>query len=166
MKNLFTGVSGMANQEHLDLLKQGRSVWNAWRVQHNEMEPDLYAADLRDAYLSGAYLNQAHLWRADLRDADLQNADLSGADLSGAYLHGADLSEATLSGANLSGAQLTRAMLIETNFAGAILTNCKIYGISAWGVELEGATQNNLCITLDNEPTITVDNLKIAQFIY
>ncbi len=33
-------------------------------------------------------------------------------------------------------------------------------------MELKGATQNNLVITLDNEPTITVDNLKIAQFIY
>ncbi len=31
---------------------------------------------------------------------------------------------------------------------------------------LEGATQDNLVITRDNEPTITVDNLEVAQFIY
>jgi hypothetical protein len=33
-------------------------------------------------------------------------------------------------------------------------------------VRLEGAIQDNLEITLDNQPTITVDNLEVAQFIY
>jgi len=33
-------------------------------------------------------------------------------------------------------------------------------------VHLEGAQQHNLVITLSDEPTITVDNLKVAQFIY
>ena len=33
-------------------------------------------------------------------------------------------------------------------------------------MELEGAIQGNLIITVDDESTITVDNLKIAQFIY
>jgi hypothetical protein len=33
-------------------------------------------------------------------------------------------------------------------------------------VQLKGARQNNLVITPPEEPTITVDNLKIAQFIY
>jgi hypothetical protein len=46
------------------------------------------------------------------------------------------------------------------------LTQCSIYGISAWNIELEGATQVNLVITKPNEPTITVDNLEVAQFIY
>jgi hypothetical protein len=43
---------------------------------------------------------------------------------------------------------------------------CSIFGISAWGVEVEGATQNSLVITPEDEPTITVDNLEVAQFIY
>ena len=33
-------------------------------------------------------------------------------------------------------------------------------------MELQGATQNNLVLTARDEPTITVDNLKVAQFIY
>ena len=53
-----------------------------------------------------------------------------------------------------------------TKFASAILNNCNIFGIAVWNVELEGAKQNNLVITPEEEPTITVDNLKIAQFIY
>ncbi len=42
----------------------------------------------------------------------------------------------------------------------------KIYGISAWNLELKGAIQSDLIITPDNEPIITVDNLEVAQFIY
>jgi hypothetical protein len=66
---------------------------------------------------------------------------------------------------DLSGADLTRAVLVETNLTGATLTQCSIYGISVWNVHLEGAEQGSLIITRDTEPTITVDNLKVAQFI-
>src|SRR4030095_3020957 len=58
------------------------------------------------------------------------------------------------------------ASLVETEFSGANLTDCSIYGISAWDLKLEGATQLNLLITPPNESAITVDNLEIAQFIY
>jgi hypothetical protein len=50
--------------------------------------------------------------------------------------------------------------------AQANLTDCQIYGISAWDIQLEEAKQNNLVITLEGQPTITVDNLEVAQFIY
>lgn len=50
--------------------------------------------------------------------------------------------------------------------AGATLTNCAVYGISAWDVQLEGATQLDLIVTLPHYPIITVDNLEVAQFIY
>lgn len=58
------------------------------------------------------------------------------------------------------------AQLVRTNLKEANLTGCSIYGISAWGVELEGASQSNLVITPPDEPAITVDNLEVAQFIY
>lgn len=46
------------------------------------------------------------------------------------------------------------------------LENCNIYGIGVWDVQLDGAKQLNLTITPKDRPAITVDNLKIAQFIY
>jgi uncharacterized protein YjbI with pentapeptide repeats len=127
---------------------------------------NLSGAGLNEAMLRWANLSRANLRRADLVGANLCRADLSGADLSGANLSGADLNEADLSGANLSGANLTGALLIETNFEKANLTECVIYGISAWALKLEGASQSNLIITPPDEPTITVDNLEVAQFIY
>ena len=52
----------------------------------------------------------------------------------------------------------------------------EIYGVSAWNLKLERATQQNLVITSKlqayslsaprNEPEITVDKLEVAQFIY
>src|SRR5947207_4199158 len=44
----------MANQVHLDILKQGIEVWNKWRNEHPEIQPDLREADLRLANLSDA----------------------------------------------------------------------------------------------------------------
>src|SRR5712692_1798573 len=190
------GGHRMANQEHLDILKQGVETWNQWREEHAHIRPDLNGASLTgadlvginlrgasliDASLSGVNLNKADLAGADLFRADLGSADLSGVDLSGADLSSTDLSRANLSeaflfeanfsranlrGAVLRGAVLQRATLVETNLAEADLTQCSIYGISVWSVELKGAIQNNLVITPEGEPTITVDNLEVAQFIY
>ena len=53
-------------------------------------------------------------------------------------------------------------MLVNTNLAGAKLTGCLVYGISAWDVALDGAEQSNLIITRPNEPVITVDRSMLA----
>jgi uncharacterized protein YjbI with pentapeptide repeats len=127
---------------------------------------DLNRAILYKANLSRANLTGADLSRAILREADLSRADLHEVKLSRANLSGAVLIRANLSRANLSGADLSRTFLIGTNLTNATLKDCKIYGISAWDVQLDGAEQFNLTITPTDQPPITVDNLKIAQFIY
>ena len=96
----------MANQEHLDILKRGVGVWNAWREKNPDVKPDLR--------------------EADLRESDLREADLSGADLSGAHLSGANLSGANLSGANLSEANLRAALMHATNLLGAKLNGAEL----------------------------------------
>jgi Pentapeptide repeats (8 copies) len=118
-----------------------------------------------------ANLINADLSAANLRDADLSYADLRNANLSAAKLHKADLSDADLRDANLSAAKLHRAdlrgaILIGTDFSDADLTGCRIYGVSAWRLKLDGAKQQNLVITRRDEPDLTVDNIEVAQFIY
>jgi uncharacterized protein YjbI with pentapeptide repeats len=150
-------------------------------------EADFTEADLSWARVSGARFHKACLYNVNLShsylsatelfDADFSSGvNLSGADLSKAVLNAvslrkadlsdANLSQADLDGADLSEANLIGATLVDTNLRGAILTNCRIYGIAAWGVNLQGAQQENLVITRDDEPTITVDYLNVAQFIY
>jgi hypothetical protein len=55
---------------------------------------------------------------------------------------------------------------VDTDLTDVDLTGCHIYGISAWNLKLERAKQQNLVITPENEPEITVDNIEVAQFIY
>jgi Pentapeptide repeats (8 copies) len=67
----------MANQEHLELLRESAAAnnemaaWNRWRSENRDIRPDLSAADLSGADLSGAKLGGADLRSADLRSADL-----------------------------------------------------------------------------------------------
>jgi hypothetical protein len=56
--------------------------------------------------------------------------------------------------------------LIIANLTDADLTGCRVYGISAWDLKLEGAKQRDLVITAPGQPEITVDNIEVAQFIY
>jgi hypothetical protein len=118
------------------------------------------------ADLTGANLSGADLSGADLTEADLTGANLSEASLIGAKLSRANLSEAILSEANLSDANLTNSVLVKTDLQRATLVGCRIYGISAWNLKLEGAKQQNLNVTDYEEPAIMVDNLEVAQFIY
>ena len=174
-------VNKMAHQEQLDLLKHGVETWNTWREQHktihiNLSEAPLGGMNLSGANLSGVHLHKtdlggAHLHKAILSNANLYEANLKGArlfetDLTGAQLSKAELIEALLNKADLTRANLSRTILIETILTKATLTQCSIYGISAWRVELEGAKQESLVITPEDEALITVDNLKVAQFIY
>ena len=136
----------------------------------------LHKAQFLGANLSGATLIKADLYDATLREADLSGVDLREASLVMADLGGANLRKANLALANLSGARLPRAdltgaslqsgTLVDTDFTGADLTGCRIFGVSVWGLKLEGAKQQNLVIAHLREPAITVDNIEVAQFIY
>lgn len=221
----------MANQEQLEILKQGADVWNKWKKENPGVGLDLSEADLRGANLRGAQLGYADLSMADLSNADLSGAYLFSAHLAGACLKDANLREIFLRGANLAGADLTRAHLEGANFVGAdltgahltladlartdisytdltnanldkaflvgadlsksnlkgasligaVLTNAtfvntkidqakvsgsSVYGISVWDLEGEFKEQKDLVITPLGAPAITVDNIKVAQFVY
>src|SRR5205807_7868480 len=56
--------------------------------------------------------------------------------------------------------------LLGANLLNADLTGCRVHGVSAWGLKLEGVKQQNLVITRDDESTVTVDNIEVAQFVY
>lgn len=145
-------------QAYLDLLRQGRIIWNAWRAHHPERldlrEVDLSRADLRGidlarvrldgaslrfARLSGALLNGSHLHDADLRFAHLTGTHLIGADLTHADLHGAHLDGADLSRARLRFARLSRAHLTGAILSFADLTNVDLTGADLTGGDLSGA---------------------------
>lgn len=156
LSNIFMSETGFAGK-----------IYNGAVLSRAKLnKADLSKANLSGANLNGANLSEAILCEADLGGATLSGANLSGADLSGAGLNGTNLSGTDLTDADLTEADLQGSLLLGTNLQGANLTSCRIYGISAWDLNLEEATQKNLAITLSKEPSITVDNLEVAQFIY
>lgn len=176
----------MTNREQLEILKRGVRVWNAWRGENPAVEVDLSGADLYGADLSRANLNWANLERAFLEKADLDRADLMCANLSqanlidtnlfAANLTGANLNRANLFGANLIGADLSSADMTASTLANAVLTSARIdkakvsgswvYAVNVRDLEGEFEEQKDLIITHRGQPTITVDNIKVAQFVY
>jgi uncharacterized protein YjbI with pentapeptide repeats len=134
----------MADQEHLDILKQGAEVWNEWREEEFYTRPQLRDADLREIDLTNM-----SLWEADLSGANLEGKNLSGLDLTDVTLTGANLESADLSGARLMGANcytaeleavnLTGAYLAAADFRGAGLERADLRDSELGGANLSGA---------------------------
>jgi TIR domain/Pentapeptide repeats (8 copies) len=99
----------MANPEHVAMLREGGiHEWNAWRLAHPAIIPDLFKAELSKADLAGDDASGANLYRANLEDANLL----------GTNLHGVNLREASLGGARLGftifgNTNLTRALGLD-----------------------------------------------------
>ncbi|HIC69890.1 MAG TPA: pentapeptide repeat-containing protein [Candidatus Latescibacteria bacterium] len=145
----------VAQRVHVDLIEQGSEVWNQWRRDNPDVQPDLYAAHLPNADLSGmnlsaAILAVAVLYRADLSGADLRGADvrsanlmeatlrranLLGADLSGAYCHRADLAEVDLGDGDLRGVLIPSANLDKANLSAADLSGAHLHNAKNLTVE-------------------------------
>lgn len=114
-----------------------------------------YATFIR-CNLNGVRLRLARLGSASFTDCDLTNADL-------AYT---SADETSFIYSNLQGANLQNAHLVKTDFQGSDLSLSQVYGVAAWDLGLTKAKQEDLIITLDGQPLITVDSLEVAQFIH
>jgi hypothetical protein len=174
----------MADDKQIKILMKGVEKWNKWRHDNPGIPVDLRGApldkadlhqanlarecDLTHAFLHDANLRGAHLSGATLVGTNFCRAHLCGAFLVGADLHRANLDRADLSGADLSNANLERTILVRTKVSQATFTGCRVYGASAWDLDLTDVKdQSNLRITRDDEPgRVTVDNLEVAQFVY
>ncbi len=171
----------MADQEQIKILKRGATAWNCWRKENPDVMIDLDEADLAKLNLSGVDLSKAFLQKADFYETDLAGADLSeahlmdakllfanlsDANLSQAMLFGTDFMGSDLSNANLTGATLAKATLVSTKVDNAKISGSWIYAVNVWDLEGEFAEQKDLIITRKGQPIITVDNIKVAQFIF
>jgi uncharacterized protein YjbI with pentapeptide repeats len=156
-------------------------LWKAdlWKADLSEADlsgASLMGASLSRAQLGGAHLMGAHLMGANLSGADLRQADLSGADLReanlnetdlrGALLMGANLKRADLSGADLSEADLRGTSLIRTVIDKAKISGSLVYAVNVLDLKGEFEEQKDLIITPSKTSMITVDNIKVAQFIH
>lgn len=137
---------------------------NLWRCKFRRSA--LAGASFYKADLSGAQMPKANLTRADLYRVNFTAAQLSGADLSGARLEKATLVAANLTGASLVDADLTECSLSRANVKDADFSGARVFGAGIWDIRGTPKSQNGLIFTRRKDPDATVDNLKVAQFVY
>jgi Pentapeptide repeats (8 copies) len=104
---------------------------------------------------------------ADLECAALNGALLNGSTFRNAILRGVQCGASNLSACVLTGADLGCAHFVRTNLSGADLTGARAYGVNCWNVNIsEETTQRDLIVTPPKEPTISVDDIRVAQFVH
>jgi hypothetical protein len=139
----------MANEQQLNLIRDGANTWNSWRLRNPFEKPDFRNADLSVFDFSEFDLVDADFKKAKLRgckfvDADLTGANLSMADSAGTNFSRACLQDADLSAADLSRANFHKACLVGANLTGAnlfttIFRSCSFGGTILADVDLETA---------------------------
>jgi uncharacterized protein YjbI with pentapeptide repeats len=162
----------MANQEQLDILKQGVEVWNEWREKNPDIQIDLSGADLSGVILREANISEANLYKTNLDRADLRMANFAGANLDRATLRETNLSGATLSRAFLYGADLSRAFLSKaflhrthldkTNVSEADFSNANVAWTHFADVDLRSVKGLDTVIHI-GPSTIGTDTLVLSQ---
>jgi Pentapeptide repeats (8 copies) len=117
---------------HIEILRHGPKVWNAWRDQNLSQNPNLdqAALNLSERQLGPINGGPINLRATSLRRALLRFAGLSRANLEDADLSEADLVHARLDEANLTAANLSCAVLDHADLRGAILFNANLTGAS------------------------------------
>src|SRR5258708_12025886 len=73
MRSSVMKDEGMANQVHLEKLREGVEAWNQWRKENPGLQPDLQGANLMEAQLQGADLSRVQLQGAHLNEAFFDN---------------------------------------------------------------------------------------------
>jgi uncharacterized protein YjbI with pentapeptide repeats len=195
LSNANLSNANLSNADLRNVYLRGATLYNAYLHHANLLGAylswaNLSHADLSEVNLFGAYLREVDLSHANLKRADARRANFFWPDIRaitnpthsyasryeellastttphGANLSGADLTQANLSAAILREANLSRSNLSGADLSKADLTGCFVYATSTWDITLTQTIQANLVITPPNEPSITVDNLEVAQFIY
>lgn len=163
----------VANAEHVDRLKGGVSVWNAWRASNPGVVPDLSDFDFRSGEAIGSQIYGRHkgerpggerllLQRIDLSKANLRNAKLIGADMTGANLTYADLAYSDLSRATLSGAKLRDATVYGATLTEATLTDVDAVGADFRATRLAAADLSRSDLSRVDFTFADVKSVKLA----
>ena len=156
----------MANQKHLDILKQGVLEWNRWRRRESKIVPDLsnsnlheanlgglstyevynaindgvqFTGNLHDDYVDGFNFDTVNFRGANLNNTTFEGSDCTNADFRGATLYNAGFCRTNLYRANFQKADLRKAEFPHANVERAILDEADLRESNFEGVNLRQA---------------------------
>ena len=165
-----------------ELMKDKADIYNLPEFcSINFSNVDFNNASLRNCSFSYCCFDGAQVTFADLVDTYFDNCTFRGATMrvtkigsatfSNCIFEDTDMSycsaqETSFEGSKFINVILEHVSFVENNFTNTELSGCFVYGISSWDLNLTNSTQRNLVVTKDDQPSITVDNIELAQFIY
>ena len=123
----------MANEEHIQLLREGVESWNKKRRENPFIPDEIFIPDFSEAHLITHFLGSS-----DLEGINLKNGDFREAMLGPLNLKKANLQEAQFQKAFLMGIDLGKAELGNADFGGANLHSAKLRGVQAEGASFSG----------------------------
>jgi hypothetical protein len=94
-------ISNPTSNDALSIMRKGRRAWNIWRMDNDNVYPDIANANLSGLNLSGFDFSHANLFNANLQDTDLSSTNLTEANLVKANLNGAILNKTVFGNSNL-----------------------------------------------------------------
>jgi uncharacterized protein YjbI with pentapeptide repeats len=124
-------------------------------------------ANFEVSTLRGAHFRNATLVRARFHRAYLREADLFRADLTDAWLRFANLDGASCRETIFSGADLRHAAMVSTDLRGATLIGVQVFGVSAWSIQTDDKTQQDLIVAAgkDGDAPLRAHDLQTAQLL-
>lgn len=143
----------MANAEHFNLFHQGPKVWNEWRNENPQIEPDLSNEFIYPHFArkeKGRPLHKGDVTSSDpeipfnfsqtnFHKSSFESAIFPMANMTNCYLYEADMSGAGFPGANFSGSKIRKAYCRGTDFSNATFIDCVLNNSSFIGVNFSGA---------------------------
>ncbi len=130
-----------------------------------------YDCNFDDAHLTYTDLVDAHFVKCTFRRTCMRVAAIGDAEFKDCIFDESDMSycsaeETSFEGSTFLKTKMEHMSLVRTAFTDTKLDECYLYGISSWDLNLQNSVQKNLVITPDEMPTVTVDNIELAQFLY
>lgn len=130
-----------------------------------------YDCNFDDAHLTYTDLVDAHFVKCTFRRTCMRVAAIGDAEFKDCIFEESDMSycsaeETSFEGSIFLKTKMEHMSLVRTDFTDTKLDECYLYGISSWDLTLQNSVQKNLVITPDEMPTVSVDNIELAQFLY
>jgi len=111
--------------------------------------------------ISNCNIEKSMLYNSIFDKCKFENCDLSSTLFTSGKIINSELNKTILNRVDFRNTQLTSDIFTDCD-----LSKSKIFGVSAWKLSLINTTQEDLRISDDGEPKITIDNIEVAQFIY
>lgn len=139
-----------------------RSLFRDAKIFNSELGlVKLNDSEIKSTIIINCKFTTGMLYGSNFDDCKINDSDFSNTLFSGSRITNSEINNSTFIRVDFRHTQLN-----ANTFTNSDLSKSKIFGVSAWKLNLVNTKQEDLRISDTNEPKITIDNIEVAQFIY